>query len=93
MDNKINFDYLKQNILTQTNINKEWFTAYLLMFEDDLILFSSYNEAIRVNPYLVRIRIYYKDLITTDRAKKASILRKVNKYKICGKREWNYLKK
>lgn len=88
---KINLSLLKQNVLTQTNIEKEWFITYINRTDsyfNRYKLLNYYNNSLDDRIDCIKVRIFYKNLINTISARKVDFLREnnsINKFKIKGK--------
>lgn len=81
---KIDFNLLKKNILIQSDIGRDWFVAYI-----DPIYINSIKDVFIFNNHLysknLKVKIYYKDLITTSKTKNFELIREICRYKIYGK--------
>lgn len=93
---KINFSLLKENILVKSDIDRDWFIAYVNKEEFNYFIDNNiikinfrYINAIDLESFedLLKVKIFYKDLISTleVNVNKVRVLREVFKYKIYGK--------
>lgn len=82
---KLNPYLIKYNYLSKNKIDKkDWFIAYVTKFSITKSGGQSFRFSLRNygNLFNYKTKIFYKDLILTNKCNKINILRPINKYKI-----------